>query len=342
MHAVMLKRQKAKPGTVVVLEHVSNALKGNRWGDPHIRKLAVWLPPQYDDGTRRRFPVLYDMTGFTGSGLAHVGWKSFGYNIPERAARLIHEGKMGPAIFVLPDCFTALGGNQYINSSATGRYEDYLLGEIIPFVEKTYSVKAWGVFGKSSGGYGAIVLGMRHPKLFRALADHSGDSNFELCYMSDMTPALDAFREAGGPAKWLDGFWSDANRHRKKYMGPLNARAMAAHYSPNPESPHLGIDFPFDLQTGVFRPDVWERWRAWDPVNMVARHADGLRDVRLIYIDCGTKDEFTLQWGARALATELRKHGLDPQHEEFDDGHMSISYRYDVSLPRLAKALEAL
>ena len=116
-----LKRSKASPGTLVVLEHVSRVLQNNRWRDPNVRKLAVWLPPQYDQGGKgRRFPVLYDMVGFTGSGLSHAAWKAFSYNLPERVARLIHEQKMGPAIIVMPDCFTALGGNQYINSSAVG------------------------------------------------------------------------------------------------------------------------------------------------------------------------------------------------------------------------------
>src|SRR2546430_17613507 len=103
MHAAMLKRSKGPAGTVVVLEHSSQVLKDNPWGDPHVRKLAVWLPPQYDDGARlRRFPVLYDMTGFTGSGLAHVAWKNFGYNNPQRAARPIPEPKKGPGTFCLP------------------------------------------------------------------------------------------------------------------------------------------------------------------------------------------------------------------------------------------------
>ena len=105
-----LKRYKGDPGQVVVLEHTSAILKDNPLGDPHVRKLAVWLPPQYDGlRGRRRFPVLYDLVGFTGSGLSHVAWKPFGDNVPERAARLTREGKMGPAIFVFPDCFTALG-----------------------------------------------------------------------------------------------------------------------------------------------------------------------------------------------------------------------------------------
>ena len=164
-----LKRPKGPSGTLVVLEHTSKILKDNPLGDPHVRKLGVWLPPQYDESPgRRRFPVLYDLVGFTGSGLAHTNWKPFGDNVPERAARLIREQKMGPAIFVFPDCFTALGGNQYVNSSATGDYADYLTREIIPFVDREFRTLASrehrGCFGKSSGGYGAIMheIGRAH------------------------------------------------------------------------------------------------------------------------------------------------------------------------------------
>src|SRR5262249_34107425 len=151
-----------------------------------------------------------------------------------------------PVVIAAPDCFTRVGGNQYINSTATGRYEDYLLREVLPFVRSTYPVERWGVFGKSSGGYGAITLAMRNPDAFDAFADHSGDSNFELGSIADFDDALDQYREAGGPAKWLEQFWADENRHRKKFHKPLNVLGMAAHYSPNPTSPHLGVDFPFD------------------------------------------------------------------------------------------------
>jgi enterochelin esterase family protein len=172
-----------------------------------------------------------------------------------------------------------------------------------------------------------------------AFADHSGDSNFELCYFPDFDDALDEFRNAGGPAAWLDAFHADENKKRRRHHRPLNVLAMAAHYSPNPASPHLGIDLPFELDTGAFRADVWERWRAWDPVNMVAHHVDALRKMRGIYVDCGRQDEFNLVWGARALVAKLRAHGLAVRYEEFDDGHMNIPYRYDRSLPFLATVL---
>ncbi|HET9663502.1 MAG TPA: alpha/beta hydrolase-fold protein [Burkholderiales bacterium] len=184
-----LRRPKGPAGTLAVLEHSSKILKDNPLGDPHVRKLAVWLPPQYDGSAGRRFPVLYDLVGFTGTGLSHTNWKPFGDNVPERAARLIRERKMGPAIIVFPDCFTALGGNQYVNSSAIGNYADYLTREIIPFVDRQFRTLAGrehrGCFGKSSGGYGAMLHAMKYPKYWGAIANHSGDAYFDFVYWHD-------------------------------------------------------------------------------------------------------------------------------------------------------------
>src|SRR5687767_14753077 len=193
-----LKRPSWHPGTVVVLEHDSKILRDNALRDPHVRKLAVWLPAQYDQGgTRgrgRRFPVLYDFVGFMGSGLSHVAWKNFSENLPERISRLIHERRMGPAIVVLPDCFTALGGNQYVNSPALGNYADYIRRELVPFVDREFRTLASrdhrGCFGKSSGGYGAIVHGMKYPQTWGAVADHSGDAYFDFVYWHDWPNTL--------------------------------------------------------------------------------------------------------------------------------------------------------
>src|SRR5688572_4895561 len=192
------KRPVGPTGTVVVLEHTSKLLARNPLGDPRVRKLAVWLPPDYDrrsgSGPGRRFPVMYDMVGFTGSGLSHLNWRPFAEHLAERAARLLHEGRMGPTIFVLPDCFTSLGGNQYVNSSAIGPYADYLLEEIIPFVDGEFRTLASrehrACFGKSSGGYGAIMHGMKYAEHWGAIANHSGDAYFEFVYAADWPNTL--------------------------------------------------------------------------------------------------------------------------------------------------------
>jgi len=116
---------------------------------------------------------------------------------------------------------------------------------------------------------------------------------------------------------------------------------MAAAYSPNPTAPLFGIDFPCDLETGAFREEVWGRWRQHDPLVMLESHVEALRSLRLLYFDCGVRDEFNLQHGARLLRRRLRELSIPHEYEEFDDGHLNISYRYDTSLPKLARALAA-
>ena len=329
---------------VIRHRHVSRVLAGNPLGDPVDRELFVYVPPGYDATASRRYPTVLALVGFTGSGGFLFNVDPLIEPLDRKLDRLIAAGACPPVIVAAPDCFTRVGGNQHINSAGTGRYEDYLADEIIPFVDEHYRTLPrgrWGVFGKSSGGYGSIVLGMHRPDVFCALAVHSGDACFELCCTQDFPAALDAFREAGGPAAWLERYWNDPNHRRAAHDKPLEAISMASHYSPNREAPaaHFHIDWPYDLETGEFRPAIWERWRAWDPVNMVERHADNLRELRAIYVDCGTQDEFGLHWGSRALVNKLRAHGIAVRHEEFDDGHMNISYRYDVSLPFLVEAI---
>lgn len=324
-------------GEVVVETFASKVLRGNPLRDRTGRDVAIYLPPRYDP--HKRYPVAYGIVGYTGTGKMLFNVDPLGEDLASRLDRLIRRERMGPMIVPVVDCFTRVGGNQYIDSSATGRYDDYLHKELIPFVESKYRVGRRAVWGKSSGGYGSIVQGMLHPETWSALADHSGDSCFELCYIPDFGKALAAFRERGGPAKWLRWYWRQPNRRKREFYPVLNTIGMAAHYSPNPRGPEMGIDFPFDLETGEWRPEVWERWRAWDPVNMVERYARNLRRLRLVYIDCGTKDEYNLIWGARTLHAKLTQLRVKHVYEEFDDGHMNIPYRYDVSLPLIWKTL---
>jgi enterochelin esterase-like enzyme len=364
-----LKRFKGDPGQVVVLEHTSSILKDNPLGDPHVRKVAVWLPPQYSETANRRFPVLYDLVGFTGSGLSHVGWRAFNDNVPERAARLIHEKKMGPAILVFPDCFTALGGNQYVNSSAIGAYGDYLTREIIPFVDGEFRTLASrehrGCFGKSSGGYGSMIHGMKYPKYWGAIANHSGDAYFDFVYWHDWPNTLNELqkhrlpkrkpgaydaRKESGRKGLADG--KDDGRiarflksiHNKEKVSGAEVHAimnlcMAATYDPDPRAPN-GFRVPFNLESGEALPERWRRWQQNDPINLVARYRKNLKTLRGIYIDCGWRDQYHIHYGARLLSERLSREGVKHTYEEFDDTHSDIDYRMDTSLAFLSRALK--
>lgn len=160
---------------LITLQHNSSVLANNPLGDPSQRPVNVYLPKAYYDRRRKnqRFAVLYSLAGFTGAGPGQLNWKGFEENLVERLERLITSKKMAPTIVVFPDCFTAFGGTQYINSSAIGNYADYLNRELVPLIDQQFRTKAErehrGCFGKSSGGYGSLMLAMRYPKLWGAL-----------------------------------------------------------------------------------------------------------------------------------------------------------------------------
>jgi S-formylglutathione hydrolase FrmB len=331
-------------GRVEPVRFESEVLRGNPCHDPHHRLVPIYLPPSYDHESRRRYPVVFVLTGFTGRGRMLLNDGPWSPALDERMDGLIGRGECGEMILVMPDCFTRYGGSQYLNSSATGRYEDHLIQELVPFVDRQFRTLAQpghrGVMGKSSGGYGAMVLGMRHPEVFGAVACHSGDMCFDYCYRADVPKFCSRVQEAGGLGNWFERFQSKRQKSHDE-LTILNILAMAAAYSPGPANPPFGIELPCDLETGAFREDVWRRWLEHDPLVMIERHADALRALRLLYLDCGSRDEWNLHLGARLFCRRLDALRIAHTHEEFEDGHMNVSYRYDVSLPKLSRALGA-
>ena len=331
-------------GRIVFHSLKSNVLKSNPLNDPYIRDVIVYIPPTYSQTNSKGYTAIIYLAAYGSFGKALLNLDPFSETIEARMNRLILEKKCRPMILVLVDCFTKFGGSQYINSTATGMYEDYIINEIVGFVDENYNISNRVVMGHSSGGYGSLVLGMRHPDIFQAIVDHSGDSAFEYCYLPDFPKALEVYRRAGGdqgdPKKWFEDFWQKPNKHQDADdMTALNILGMAAHYSPNPQSRYLGCDFPFDLETGEIKEDVWRRWISLDPTRMIVDYQNNLRKMKLIYIDCGTKDESNINLGCRILHSKLKKMRIRHFYEEFLGGHSKISFRYDVSLPMISHEL---
>ena len=330
-------------GTVRIEEVESRALAGNALGDPTTRRIAVWLPPSYARAPERRYPVIYWLAGYGSTGEMLFQGSPWQPGLGERLDRLVADGRMGEAIVVAPDGFTRWGGSQYLDSPVNGAYETHLVRELVPEIDRRLRTlpgrEARGVGGKSSGGYGALVLGMRHPDVFAAVAAHAADCYFELSVLPDVAAAARTLRRHGG----VDGFlahFEAAPVKRADDFTTIMMLAMAACYSPDAARPR-GVALPFDAETGEIDAAVWRRWKAWDPVEMVEAHAEALRGMKLLYLDAGTRDEHALDLGARVLARRLRALGVPFQHEEFDDGHRGTAYRYEVSLPLVAAAIGA-
>lgn len=330
-------------GKLVELEVASAALAGNPLGDPPRRPLLAWLPPGHGE---RPLPAVYFLHGFGGSGRGWLNVSAFQPTVPERIDAQVAAGELPPFVAVFPDGATGLGGTQWTDAPAVGRYQTYVAEDVVRAVEAQLGTlprrEARAVVGKSSGGYGALCMGRDRPDVFAHVGCHAGDACFEYCYLPDLPKAAAALLSAESPAAWL----TEARRRaRATRPGPddftvINVLAMAAHYSPDPAAP-LGLALPFALPSGRLLPEVWARWLAEDPVRFIPGALAAYRRLATVFVDCGTRDEFNLRWGARMVVEALRAGGVEVVHQEFEDGHMGINYRYDMSLkvilPRLAR-----
>ena len=130
------------------------------------RQYAIYLPAGYET-SERSYPVLYLLHG---AGDDHTGWVQFG-EVEHIADKAINDGASTPMIIVMPD---ASGENKgYLNRPEKNwNYEDFFFQEFIPFIEKTYRIKAEkryrAVAGLSMGGGGTFFYGLHHPDLFAA------------------------------------------------------------------------------------------------------------------------------------------------------------------------------
>ncbi len=330
-------------GELLELTIDAPCLAHNLLGDPSRRSVAVYLPEGYRHGDER-YPMFVDLAAFSGSGLRRVSWTSFGESVPQRLDRLVASGAMGPVIAVFPDCFTSLGGNQYVDSPVLGDWFTFLHTALIPAIESEFRVRPGrsgrAVYGKSSGGYGALMQGLVNAECWGAVACHSGDMGFDLVYRPDLPRALDVLaRHTGGIPGFLDHVATTTKLSGHEFQ-TLTILAMAASYDPRPDLPR-GIGLPVDPHTCELDPIAWSNWLAYDPVQLISQAAcrDQLRQLYGLYLDVGSRDQYMLHYGARSFVRQLIAAGISHRYEEFPDDHNNTDYRLDVSLPYLYAAL---
>ncbi len=326
-------------GEVVRTSHESRCLRGNPLGDPHVRDLYIYLPPEYDG--KRRFPLVMLLAGFGSTNHSIAAWSPWKLNTIQRFDQLVSEKQCAPAILVLPDCFNRWGGSQFLDSPGTGLYQTYLADEVIPFVDAEFKTipdrEARAVAGRSSGGFGALRLGMDRPDVVSVLGSHAGDAAFEVSMRPMLTPATIAFEQAGGLEAFAREVPATGPKNASQF-GAIFILAASGAYSPDRETfPYARL--PFDPRTGALREDVWCDWLAQDPVSRIDASVTALKSMSLIYLDAGNRDEHGLHFAARMLKDALSAHQLRVHYDEFEGGHRGTSWRYETSLPHLIQAL---
>ena len=319
----------------------SEVLAGNPLGDPARRPLYVYVPPGIDEGGE--YASVYVIQGMTGQVDMWFNRSAFEPTMVERVDELFGSGGCPPAVVVFVDAWTSYGGSQFINSTSTGRYMDYLCDEVVPFVDGIYPTAASrehrGLTGKSSGGYGAMVVPMLRPDVFGGLASHAGDALFEVCYQPEFPLTARILRDnfEGSWDVFFERFQAAGRLDFKLHGAPLNSYAMGVCYSPDEDEPGKAV-MPFD-SNGRLDEEVWERWLAWDPVRMAPQRGETLASMKHVYLDAGRSDEYYLDLGAQAFSKELERLGIEHTLELFQGTHGGIQYRYPEAIAGLARSL---
>ena len=307
-----------------LVEIKSNALKNNPLKDPEYRKILVFHPDKLVPGA----PLLIELAGLNGT-------PKLNNRFSQVLNKMYRKKLLENSVIINPDFSTKYHVNQYLNSPAVGNYEDFIMDEIIPLISEKFKTGKVGLFGKSSGGFGAYTLSSRHPEIISGFADHFGDSGFEYVYIPDIPVA---YRELHG--KSINNYLNEKAEKEDltdDEIRTLNIIGMSAFYSYNDKTsiPEL----PFDTESGMFYEDIWKKWSEHDPVNNVESKAKNLRKLQAIYLDVGIKDEYSLFMGMRTLHAKLQSLDISHTYNEFNGGHFYNTPRYEESLPFLAKKL---
>lgn len=297
-------------------------LSTNPLQDPPRRALPILVPNE--EGPH---PVVFVLAGFTGNAPYYSNLK---FNEPNAIQIIINQQKAGlapSAIYVFIDAMTSWGGSQFLNSSAVGNYEDYIIQEVVPSIKNHFNCSPsrdeWCVMGGSSGGYGALHLGSKYPDIFGLIGAIAPDSLFSASLLPEFYTAAPVWEKYGSAERILQDLRSGKLLKLKNWHSVLNAIAMAACYCPKGQG--IEIDFPLTLD-GEVKAEIWKKIESCDPIHFLKQRLPRLMQTK-VYLDVGQRDNFHLQYGSRQIAKILKSENIELTYCEFDGNHFDIGER---------------
>lgn len=280
-----------------VLKFESRVLKNNPLHDPSVRRLAVFVPDQYTNGAT--LPAVYYLPGYGNSSESFINdstnWMRF-------AQRLADD--VTPVLLVVVDGRDRWGGSQYLNSPAQGNYADYVCDEIVSQVEAIYHVTKTRriIAGHSSGGFGALRLGMWRPKLFDGVIALSPDSDFQSSHL----PMVKLPGVTNVPLAQIKICMAAKMKTPLPTDGDLTyALGLSAAYAPIGRRHPGQFEWLYDAN-GKFCEAVWQRWLNNDPLTLVQRKRNAFRTSQSVYLEGAAQDQFGANIGARKIYEVIR------------------------------------
>jgi S-formylglutathione hydrolase len=311
-------------GSLNTVKVESVALAKNLIGEKTERTILVYLPPAYDTSAKR-YPVVYFLPGFGGRSMDVSS---------EDINKLVLGGTIQEMIIVVVPGDNRLGGGFYVNSPVTGNWEDFVVQEVVGYVDNHYRtiarVDSRGISGHSMGGFGSLNIAMLHPDVFGSiyslspgLFDENGLANSRM------------FNVEYSIHKFLDGEKAvlakpeDQQLEAALAMQDYFSTAYGLAFAPEPQKPPFYFDYPYSESNGnLVRDDkVWKRWESGygNLHEKVTKYKENFLRLKGITIDYGTHDGnvwiidgciyFDQQLTAAGIPHEMAVHDGDHQSQ---------------------------
>jgi S-formylglutathione hydrolase len=310
--------------SVVTIPAVS--LKGNLVCEPATRDIFIYLPPSYGD-PNKRFPTVYYLPGYGDSGM-------IGFNLPDSMNNLIESGKVNEMIVVVASGTSRVGGSFYVNSPVTGNWEDYIVNDVVGYVDGHYRTLAQagsrGITGHSMGGFGALNIAMHHPDVFGAvysmspgLFDENGLAESQMFESESLIRGFIKFEER------LSELPLEEARSKMLPSPQQFALSYGLAFAPNPDRHPPYFDYPFKEVDGLLVRDeaVWKKWESGfgGIADEVRQYRDNFLKLKGIAVDYGEYDEY--HWipkGCVYFGEQLTAAGIPVQVESYGGSHQSV------------------
>jgi len=298
------------PSQIVSREITSKNFSQNKIGISPVRKMVVYLPSGYEQSTKR-YPVIYFLPNpFDGSYDSRFK-KDGAQDLFDQA---INSAVIGKFILVSIDMTTPLGTSWYVNSPVTGNWEDFMVQELVPYIDANFRTiptrDSRGIAGIFFGGYGAIRFGMHYPNIFGSVyAMHPVGTGNGLKTMVSI-PNWDLITNA----KSLDDIKRDG-------FATIFTAIFQANL-PNPDKPPLYFDLPVHKEGNQVVPDtkLVERLRTnFFLEEMIPQYAENLKSLRGFKFDWARADANQDHvYANQAFTHKLNEFGIVHEAEEYN------------------------
>ncbi len=308
------------PRGTVVTETIHSRHLENTMGESADREISVYLPPGYAD-SGQRYPVIHFLHGFTGDHTMLAPMAAL-------LDRAIATKRIRPFILAISNQKTTYDGSFYSNSGVFGNWEDFTVQDVVAHVDRRYRTIAAagsrGITGHSMGGYGALLLAMKHPDVFSTVYALSPGA---LAIVREYGPNSATFRELSG--------LKSMEELGKTYFGKVMV-AFGRSWSPNPDKPPFYTDLPFDFSSGELKVNetALRKWQANMPLYMIDDYRENFLKLRAIKLDWGRNagERFTIQ--CAMFSQRLENAGIPHFAEEYIGTHVSDIYTPEGRIPQ--------